>query len=68
MLKKTVNHPQNFRSWKNLHVCFGIKENPIIEFLTLLGTWMPNLYLIPAGLVETLSILAISTAVFDLLY
>jgi hypothetical protein len=33
-----------------------------------LGTWMPNLYLIPAGLVETLSILAISTAVFDLQY
>jgi hypothetical protein len=33
-----------------------------------LGTWIPNLYLIPAGLVETLSILAISTAVFDLQY
>jgi hypothetical protein len=29
---------------------------------------MPNLYLIPAGLVETLSVLAISTAVFDLQY
>jgi hypothetical protein len=29
---------------------------------------MPNLYLIPAGLVETLRILAISTAVFDLQY
>jgi hypothetical protein len=27
---------------------------------------MPNLNLIPAGLVETLNILAISTAVFDL--
>jgi hypothetical protein len=33
-----------------------------------LGTWMPNLYLIPAGLVETLSILAISTALFNLQY
>jgi hypothetical protein len=29
---------------------------------------MPNLYLIPSGLVEILSILAISTAVFDLQY
>jgi hypothetical protein len=29
---------------------------------------MPNLYLIPAGLVETLSFLSISTAVFDQQY
>jgi hypothetical protein len=33
-----------------------------------LGTWKSKLYLISAGLVEILSILAISNTVFDLQY
>jgi hypothetical protein len=37
-----------------------------IAFLIPLGTWMLNLYLIPTGIIETLSILVMSTAVIKL--
>jgi hypothetical protein len=50
------------------HNWFPFFLSKFIAFLIPLATWMPNLYLIPAGYVKTFSILAISTAVFDLQY
>jgi hypothetical protein len=36
-----------------------------ISILTSLGTWTPNLYLIPEGLAETFCILTISATIFE---